>query len=983
MKKSKCVDFRYKRVLSLFFLKFLLFFIHLNPIYAQQKTTQAHKAIIERYAKATTFTTKLKLPSNQVYDIHQDQRGYIWIATDRGLLRYNGVEFKNYNSTGEIDATSVFKIYESDSSLWFQTNSNVVYNYQHGIIKQSKTGFENESICRIRLVAPITKDSVKLIYHSPKAKYYIQAFTNIKTGKSQIDTFKINANSSFNIHFDTITNKFSGSTFLSKKIDEDSIEVLGINILQKYFRIHGIKHEKSSIVGFGNILIFKKDGLIINKFKLNGAIECINYLKSLDIIAVGTVNNGLYLFDKNGHTTINCLSNLSITKIFEDATNNIWISTLNNGISFLPAIIFQEHSVTKQTTLLNTANDAIYYMKDSFLVELLDLNKKNYYFIDKAFLNSKSISHINHINNTFYISTNRGVFKGFIKNDSLIIKPTIINGPSTKAIPINNELFIIRYAGVFLFNDSAKVFESTKIHKQFRGQDFVNLTNDSFLIATDKGLKYFYRKDLELEDYHIDSKLRNTSITSIAKYNDLLLIGTLGKGVFLFKNKKTIMQLDANHHLNSNMISDVELLDENKMLIATNSGLYYCKILDGKVIPIRISVANGISSNDVRKISFNDKTLCISNQNEIECIELTYLDSLSDKTSKIIIEEILTNDSTYYFPNEISSYFKNLTIKFCIINDYPFSNNTYLYRINSENSKWTGINSNTINFSNLSNGIHILEIKKKGDENSIYSITLNQNIPFYYTIAFKILLIITLSISIILLSYLRFKSLNLVLVQKAELLKSEHNALRAQMNPHFLFNAMNTIQAYVSSNDKNRAYQFISKFSSLVRAYLKNSQHKFVSLQDELESIYDYLYLEQMRFNMSFDYQIELSKDVESNKKNLFIPSMVLQPLVENAILHGIRTVNNGKIDIQINLIGKIIVIDIIDNGIGLSASKILNENKKKYHKSIGINNLMKRISLLNDLYKSNISFEIIELFDDKNKVIGTKVIFKTPTDTI
>ncbi|WP_178983543.1 histidine kinase [Winogradskyella helgolandensis] len=207
---------------------------------------------------------------------------------------------------------------------------------------------------------------------------------------------------------------------------------------------------------------------------------------------------------------------------------------------------------------------------------------------------------------------------------------------------------------------------------------------------------------------------------------------------------------------------------------------------------------------------------------------------------------------------------------------------------------------------------------------------------------------------------------------------SELKALKAQMNPHFIFNALNSIQDYIVLNQKNLASDYLGKFADLIRNYLHFSDTGFISIQDEIHNLKLYLELEKLRFEEQLEYTIQV--DDTANFDEINIPTMLVQPYVENALKHGLlHKKDNRKLHISISKTSdKIIECTIEDNGIGREKSKKINTKREGQHKSFALKATTERLDLLNYGRDKKIGVEFIDLKDNE-KAVGTKVILVIP----
>ncbi|WFO14832.1 histidine kinase [Cellulophaga baltica 4] len=200
------------------------------------------------------------------------------------------------------------------------------------------------------------------------------------------------------------------------------------------------------------------------------------------------------------------------------------------------------------------------------------------------------------------------------------------------------------------------------------------------------------------------------------------------------------------------------------------------------------------------------------------------------------------------------------------------------------------------------------------------------------------------------------------------------------MNPHFLFNSLNSIKLYIINNEKKNAVYYLNKFSKLVRKILEASSLKEISLAEELETIELYMNIENIRFSNEIDFQIKIDDGIDAN--DIKIPSLILQPFLENAIWHGLSTREENKsIVIEIKQENDYFTtIAITDNGIGRAAAEVIKENKVLKRKSIGIDITKERLANFSKDFQNTFEVQIIDLYDDQKNPAGTKVIVSIPT---
>ena len=245
---------------------------------------------------------------------------------------------------------------------------------------------------------------------------------------------------------------------------------------------------------------------------------------------------------------------------------------------------------------------------------------------------------------------------------------------------------------------------------------------------------------------------------------------------------------------------------------------------------------------------------------------------------------------------------------------------------------------------------------------------------------FFVILFILLVFGIIFLIYNRLQLKKTLTLQK-ELAEYEQKALHLQMNPHFVFNCLGSISSFIVQNGTDSAIKYLSKFSKLMRLTLEYSKESLIPIDKEMESLQNYLELEQLRFNQKFDFSITKSKEIEDD---MALPPLLLQPFVENAIIHGLIPKNEkGNIAIDFSIEKENLICTIEDNGIGFDKSKELKENLVSVHKSMALDITKKRLEMMEASTSRKANVEIEELKNDKGEILGTKVILNLPIQYI
>jgi sensor histidine kinase YesM len=264
------------------------------------------------------------------------------------------------------------------------------------------------------------------------------------------------------------------------------------------------------------------------------------------------------------------------------------------------------------------------------------------------------------------------------------------------------------------------------------------------------------------------------------------------------------------------------------------------------------------------------------------------------------------------------------------------------------------------------------EILNLSRQNELKEMQLRQTRWFLFGLGLMVILILMLAIILIRQSRLRAAQEKLIIQQKL---------LRSQMNPHFLFNSLTSIQNFMIKDKEGPAANYLSRFSRLMRHILNSSSRETVNLEDELDTIENYLSLQKVRYRDMFDYEIIVDNNIDP--EFVLVPPMLAQPFIENSIEHGFKNKEGkGNLVIRFSKAGEMLQLEITDNGIGRDKAMEILRNQNKDHRSMATNITLERLHALNRKSKKKIVLHIEDLFDEKGNPSGTKVSFEIPITT-
>gem|GEM_PF-4871005 len=474
-------------------------------------------------------------------------------------------------------------------------------------------------------------------------------------------------------------------------------------------------------------------------------------------------------------------------------------------------------------------------------------------------------------------------------------------------------------------------------------------------------------------------------------------VATIGGGIAQYNEEE--LQIKITSQLSSPIVHQLELENDSTLWIATNKGLDKLDFSNSPNGGIEIkkirsyNTSNGLISNYINDIEFWNDSLWLATKEGImslDPLDLIIKDNGPNIKIDSIVTEIKSLDLTKsykleYDENDININYTGISLR------KPQKEDFYAYKLikDKEKTEWRNTNNRSLQFMNLDYGKYEFVIKAK-NKDDIWSETISYEfeIKSHFTekILFRLLLIILILFSMFLVY--RYREQQLLKqegqkrkIQQSELRaqKAELDALRGQMNPHFVYNAMNSIQNYIFKNEPENANFYLSKISRLMRNSLQMSKLDFVTIEEEFTFLNTYLELEQMRFQNKFDFEFITNSNVATETT---LPPLILQPLIENIIKHAFKGIKyKGKILINIAQKNENqLSVTISDNGVGLDYS--LKHKSNLEHVSLSIRIIEERLQIINAEHNSQMASLKIKDRLISEGIRGTKVELTLPFKT-
>ncbi len=940
------------------------------------------------------YTTKNGLPSNNCYYTLQDKSGFLWIATDAGVSRFDGAVFENFSVDDGLPDNQVLQIREdSKGRIWFMALNGQLSYFYNGKIENEKNNILLKELNLNGVVVSFLEDS--------KGDLWFATNNNMIASWNGQTVKKITPKNGIKLQ----------NSFL---FENEVGKVAAINNFGNYIYNNGTFVNNNTTTTTISYKTAQKRGTslyFLNENGLNQWQQGIpkpiltiksNHMSNLGYIHLAnedfwiSTNKGAIRFFDNGKTKV-YLENASINQIITDRSGNTWFTT-SNGIYKLPhpseQLLKFRPSDARKGSFESIAMDDIgrLWLGDKAgSITILDLKTHkmvNLELGNKSIFNTVKQIKLDVTNGKIYFASDYGL--GVVSS----------NYPASKTInylkETNDKFFVIKNfsidrgnklalsmsSGVAIITDRSQLeFSSLKFKERedfFKDRSYRVYYDDhqQLWFSNTSGLAEF--KQGKLNQHFQKYPILKKRINDMCTLSDgSIALATDGYGIVHFKNDKILKVIDHRKGLSSNIVH--KLFAKNADLWAiTNTGINKI-IFNGDSYSINAyDDINGLLSSEINDLYIDKDIAYFATNNGL--IYFNYTLSKQNNTAPQVHITSIINSGKALPLNRRSHTFstkdQNITINYSAI-DFANRNITYRYRL-KKGAAWIETKNRRIEFSNLEPGEYTLEISAKS-QNSNWSAASKVDLKLARNFYQKWWFILLSALVIGYLIY--FIGVKITKKQKDKeqeqlllrnkILMLEQQALQAMMNPHFVFNVMNSIQHYINTQNTSSANKVLTGFARLIRKNLEICTQSYISLDEEINYLNLYLNLEKNRFGDKFRFELNVGKDIDTEETML--PSMLLQPFIENAIWHGIMPQENGgavivNIEKESNRVLKIV---ITDDGVGIDNTLA---SKKNAHQSKGMALTKERIALLNQ-----IEAKAIQLLVKQNGKKGTIVALTLP----
>ena len=966
------------------------------------------RAEIPPYRK---FSTSEGLPSSTVFDVMQDREGFIWFASLGGVVKYDGIRFNLFRARDGLNVTSTVALAQSK-------NGDIFFgSYEYGISILHKGKISNYYRDTEGKQFPcsyffITNDPQKgELLWSYKNSGWFHALQN-KGGKGvplKPVEFGRNLTNRVAVINDRVLISTKSGLYELKSGNVSPIDVQGLP-RDPLFKISPSR-EGAFLVGGKGIIYRIKNEKVTGKYSIkvaNNPAEVNELIEDRNgNIWFSLVGGGLYLIDRSTGAQIDLstrtgLTSTNTTDMMEDREGNIWVSTYGKGVfcfhdRYAPVYnefdgltnnIINSVMVTSKGEVVAGTSDGVNILRDGsfFSTPVFPLPSQPAY-----------IYHTAEFNHRIYVA---GVF--------LIKEPGLFNFKGIDFKYFNRPAFFVRKDGSIIlgmFNNGFQLWKGpfatglpsgelrvfSDSEKNFRINDVIEDSKGNIWLAASKGLCRV--SDLNFNGmtltgnrtYFTDDKVTGSSLKSISidRNGDVWVAGEKGIAVYRARTGE-LTSWTRFEGVDLSQATSIDFDTKNRVWVGTMSGLY---VFD-KTKVHKFHRMNCLPSNEVLSLTHDPKRnlMFIGTSDGLTRFDINLYDNLKSVKPEIRITSI-HNGNFSMKPGsilEVEPDDRNLRVEFASLLFSSPEAVTYRYNFDGlDDSTENGF----INFTNLEPGEHTLTITAEMD-NSLpgtpYKMVIDvvpvftETLPFKFLMVSVFLVFVFIGVRIRLNSSAKKAAEKLAMNERINELK--HQALSAMMNPHFLFNSLNSVQYLVNSNRNEDANNYIAMMAQLMRKNLDASANGFILISEEIERLKLYLELERMRFSHKFDFQITVGEGIEPDR--IQIPNMIIQPFVENSIWHGLTDKNSeGLITIHFAMetdtsSNHILRIRITDNGIGI-ANAIKQRNS--VHISRGMTIIEERLRLLSMKMEIPKPIVIDDLGEKAIDSSGTEIIISLP----
>ena len=934
------------------------------------------------------YTVEEGLSSSTVYKMVQSDDGMLYFGTDNGICSFNGIEFTHFTEREGLPDNDIVNIFKDGQGRIICSS----FLKGFGVLENGKWEpfhqefFQDLPPCFVRYSFLDSKKNLwlatdyvgvlKLDVNDNLVMYNYED----ESGPSNVRLEMIGEGDGGTIHLIShnywfTVNEATQSFKFEADLDPSGGEYSKVFITRDTF-----------ITSINEIIkVGRRDTLIKNMFQPK--INVFHFFRERPEGGWSAGNGqGFFQFDEDFNLIHRWLRQTNISDCQYDREGNLWLSSIGNGIYMVP----NEHSIqikgpNENPFFLNiekdengniwcgtTSNSIWKYGPEPKVFDLPPTQYLGQGHVTSMAFNKEGVAAIGRTMDLTVLTLNPfkiegAVRSGSVKNISFLSRGPLIISSSSGTLKLDRYLHHAR---------SRTGWENlNRIHS--RSYSYYGDDPEVHYLGTNDSLIRYYPHSGKME--HIPEAGSGRIINIQAGPMGEIAFASSDHGVGVLINKKVFL-IKEKHGLSSNQTYDLRWY-KNDLWVATQKGLN--KISPGErgwETP-EVSIFGreaGIPTQEINGIVFRNDSIFISTPRGFATMPVSSLER-PPVFPKINLRFLKVNGEFREISNEItlSSAQRNVEIGYSALCYGNRDKLIFRYKAPGENRGWDTTNTRELILTSLPFGEHILTLQagltEIGWSPEPIEIKLIVMTPFYRRPIFFVGVVLFLAMLVGGIFILRLQGLRRRQKTELELIRQKQKVILSQLNPHFLFNSLQSIQESILKGDKEIAHSYVSKFGKLMRRTLESLDGEKFTLEDELLLLKSYLEMEKMRLGDSFEYSID--RNGSSDLSYVMAPPMVTQIFAENAIWHGIRHLDGvGKLQVAIEEHEEYVLLTLKDNGVGRQKGQELKRPSGENRKSYGVSLIQKQMELVSSFRRQNIQYKIIDLHDALGTPKGTMV---------
>lgn len=917
------------------------------------------------------------LPSSETYQVYQDRSGLLWTLTDKGIVRYDGFRFKTYTVENGLSDNVNFRVIEDpNGGVWFIGYNGLLSIYEDGEMKPYRFNsiLQKRFLMGHNIFASINIARDGTVVYGMNRKDVVSISKQGKATvllKKSLETVRIlEFENQFVCCNHSITNGPKNAFFYrdDKWVFSGKVKFAGTTRVKKHQDHYFVMTDRKLYLNYDR------------RFKLfPDNYEVISLDSDGEFLYVGYYKNGVkkYRFNPIKKELIfvrHYLPEYSVSSVCKDRNGGLWMTTLEKGVFAIYDEAFTQLSqagkLVKEEIRLINGN------KNKIVITYYTGKWQQLYhpYLLKDFGKTLKWSSLIPFRNGFAFQKNQLDWSDWPEvDDSYEFKPHYTSGSSL--IGIREDAHAVDE----LRGSYREIFDLRRVYKlKIPGPYlwFYFVPHKKIFFVLNEGVFAF---DLTRKSKVNYRNILKGRVTQLKYHKDW--------GLLAFSNVKGLFKIDVEKEKASRFapgidfgkqISTIFFDEQNRLWVAAGKGLYLLTKKNGKISKKLFLNKDLLSSPEITSIYSYNNLLYLATKSGVQKIDiLNVRKQLSENPIKMLSIQAFTKNKLLNGTKIVPA--KTDLIRISLSNTNLSRRNIYRYRFRKDQT-WTKSDKGEITLSDPADGKYDLEVAYLNLDNEwskpkqLFSFEVEKIIFLrWYFILLYIVLVVVLFYIILKLSIQSVNKKNYMLNRMMEL---ERMALAAQMNPHFIFNSLNSIHSFLLYEENENAEKYLLRFAKLIRQTLANSRVSYITIEEEHETLKNYILLESMRFKNVFTFQIEC--DPRQLPSYPCIPPMLIQPYVENAILHGLvkRSVG-GELFLKFYIEDEVLKVEIQDNGVGYSESK--KKKRDSNHKSYGTQITEERLKSLQGKNKEAFTVSISHVDDSDPEFPGTRVILSIP----